>query len=45
MNISKIKDQHQEIGEKISDSKWITVEINALPEDQDDFASSICAKK
>lgn len=45
MKISKFKNQLQETGEKISDSKLITVAINSLPKKWDGFANSIYARK
>jgi len=45
MNISKMRDQLQELGEVMSDKKMTMVVLNALLEDWGNFTSSIYAKK
>jgi len=45
MKIFEMRDQHQELGEAMSDRKMKTVVLNSLPEDWSNFTSSIYSKK
>jgi len=45
MKISKMRDQLQELGEVMSHREMTTVVLNALPEDWENFTSSIYTKK
>lgn len=45
MRVSEIRDQLQELGERMSDKEMTTIVLNALPEEWGNFTSSIYGEK